>query len=170
MLDLVFGGRRLIFNSPLSVEAATARLERNVAVPAATTWWQPLAWRPSEKGSQSFIGLVDGGRFQISRLIPGRTMNRPWIAGQLSRAANGCRVDVRLKMPTFALVAYLPFVALGLFIAFSGFFVIAGVLLVTMPFIASTFEARKATRLLATVFQVGPSRSTAVDANLKPEA
>jgi hypothetical protein len=45
MLDLMFGGRKLIFESPLTLEEATRRLQNEIAV---------LEWRVYENRQQSF--------------------------------------------------------------------------------------------------------------------
>src|SRR5215831_4695255 len=114
MLDLVFGGRKLVLASPLSLEEATKRLQREITAPGVRAEWRrPMEWRMFEKRPQSFIGTFADSRFHMVRLIRGRGSIRPWIDGKLSRAVDGCLVEVRLKMPTLPIVAYLPFMVLG---------------------------------------------------------
>ena len=157
MLDLLFGGRRLIFKSGLSVEEATARLQREIAEPKR---------RIVENPPQSFIGTLADGRFHVARVQRGRRSSL-WIDGTLSRGAIGCHVDVRLKMPVFAVAACLPVMAFGLFFAL-GFFLLPGLVLVLAPVVIPITEARKATRLLATLFEAAPSRPIAVGRAIRP--
>ena len=163
MLDLIFGGRHLVFASPLSLEEATRRLEREIVPPRVQVEWRrPMEWRAFEKRPQSFIGTFADGRFHMVRLIRGRGSIRPWIDGMLSRAVSGCHVDVRLKVPAIAIVACLPFMALGVFaLPFKGLFALGGLLMVVAPGIAWSIEARKATTMLAALFESAPSRSIA---------
>ena len=163
MLDLVFGGRDLVFASPLSLEEATRRLHREIAPSGVrAAWRRPMEWRMFEKRPQSFIGTFADGRFHMVRLIRGRGSIRPWIDGQLTRAVNGCLVHVRLKMPALAIVAYLPFMLLGVFALFSvGVFVLWGLLVVLAPGIVWSIEARRGVTMLAALFEAEPSRSIA---------
>src|SRR5689334_4623342 len=95
MLGLLVG-RNLIFESPLSLEEATTRLQREIAAPE---------WRVYENRQQSFIGTLANGRFHMVRLVRGKNSFRPMIDGQLTPAMNGCRVDVRLKLPATSIFA-----------------------------------------------------------------
>jgi hypothetical protein len=162
MMDLFFGGRRLVFESPLTLEDATKRLQNEIAAPK---------WRVYENRRQSFIGTFADGRFQAIRLVGGKNSFRPMIDGRLSASANGCRVDVRLKMPAVAVVACVLFVTVGVTImsvalsraAATGnplarYFALLGSLMFGMPLVLPTVEARKAARILATIFQSEPVR------------
>ena len=160
MLDLLFGGRHLVFASPLTLEETSTRLERDLTTPTATKWWWALRSRAAEQRPPSFHGTFADGRFQMSPLINGRRSIRPWIVGTLSRAATGCRVDVRLKMPTLAVVAHIPFMIIGaLFAFYGGFFAVLGLLLVLAPIFNATIVARKSTELLTGLFEAKPSHS-----------
>jgi hypothetical protein len=161
MLDLLFGGRHLVFESPLTLEETSARLERDLTTPAANKWWRALGSRGSEQRPSSFRGTFGDGRFQMSPLINGRRSIRPWIVGTLSRAATGCRVDVWLKMPTLAVVAHIPLMIIGaLFAFYGGFFAVLGLLLVLAPIFNAMIVGRKSTELLSGLFEAKPSHST----------
>lgn len=166
MLDLVVGGRHLILESRLSLEEATRRLEREITAPTAKLW-RAMEWRAWEKRTQSFIGEFADGRFHMIRLLrEERGRIRPWIDGRLSRVADGCRVDVRLKMPASAIVVCLPFMVLGAAIIASVRFLglpglAIGLVMALTPIIVSILEARKATEMLGALFESKPSRSVA---------
>jgi hypothetical protein len=163
MLDLVFGGRNLVFASPLSLEEATKRLQREITPPGVRAEWRrPMEWRMFEKRPQSFIGTFADGRFHMVRLVRGRGSIRPWMDGKLSRAFHGCSVEVRVKMPALAIIAYLPFMLLGLFALFSfGVLALWGLLVVLAPGIVWSMEARKGTTMLASLLEAEPSRAIA---------
>jgi len=157
MIDLVFRGRQLTFNSPLSLEEATTRLQRELTPPTVAPWRQSMEYRIFEKRPQSFIGTLSDSRFHMVRLLRGRGSIRPWIDGTLSRAGNGCRVDVRVKMSTLGIIACVPVMVLGtLILAFASFFVVfmlPGLLMVLAPIVVASLEAGKATRMLAALFE-----------------
>jgi hypothetical protein len=146
--------------SALSLEEATTRLERELVPPAVKAEWRrPMEYRAFEKRPQSFIGTFAHGRFHMVRLVRGRGSNRPWIDGQLSRTVNGCRVDVRLKVPRFAIVVCIPFAVLGLLaLLLGGFFGLWGLAVIAAPAIGWNIEARKAENLLAALFESKPLR------------
>ena len=178
MFDLLFGGRHVTFESPLRMEEATLRLQRDIANPE---------WRPFENRPQSFFGTFADGRFHMQRLIRGRNAFRPVIDGRLSPAVNGCRVDARLKLPATGVFACVLLLAIGVtmlwfaiphaiglvtrdptFVVTDFTVVLLWLLLiapgmVVMPAVHTIIEARRATRLLARVFSSSPdnfSRST----------
>jgi hypothetical protein len=163
MLDLLFGGRHLVFESPLTLEEATGRLQNEIAVPE---------WRVYENRRQSFIGTFANGRFHMVRLVHGKNSFRPMIDGQLSPAMNGCRVDVRLKLPPVAVVACALFLVIGVSMILLAlpqavathdlhFFALLGPLMLVMAVVVPIAEARKAERTLASLFQSEPSRFVA---------
>ena len=162
MLDLVFGGRSLVFASPLSLEEVTTRLQREIVPPTIRAEWRrPMEWRMFDKRPQSFIGTFADGRFHMVRLERGRGSVRPWIDGRLSRTVNGCLAEVRLKMPALAIGAYLPFMVLGVLALFTiGVLALAGLLILLAPVIVWNSEAQKATALLADLFESQPTRPT----------
>jgi hypothetical protein len=166
MLDLVFGGRNLIFESPLSVEEATARLHHDIAAPE---------WRVYENRQQPFIGTFADGRFHVARRVRGKNSFRSMIDGQLSPSVNGCRVNVRLKLPAVAVVACALFITIGAGLGtiavphvmaardpITGLFGLIGPLMLLTAAVAPILEARKATRLLGSTFQSEPSRAASV--------
>jgi hypothetical protein len=166
MLELLFGGRHLVFESPLTFEEATQRLERELTAPTANKRWRAMGWRASEQRPPSLHGTFADDRFQMSPLINGRRSLRPWIVGTLSRAAIGCRVDVRLKMPTLAVVVHIPFMIVGaLFAVYVRFLALPGLLLVLAPILISTLVAQKSTELLAKLFEAKPSRAASLTAD-----
>ena len=96
MFDVLYPGRRLVIDSPLSVEEVTHRLGREVAAPAIT--------RPSrEKRTQSFEGTFANGDFSFIRLVRGQNSFRPWMKGRVSAQAAGTRIDVHLQLHWFVL-------------------------------------------------------------------
>ena len=163
MLDLLSGGRNLHFESPLTLDEATRRLQNEIAAPE---------WRVYEDRQQSFVGTLANGRFHMIRLVRGKNSFRPMIDGQLSPAVNGCRVDVRLKLPAAAVAACAVFVAIGVTMmavalpraaanadVFTGYFALLGALMPVIAVVVPAIEARKAARLLATLFQSESSPS-----------
>jgi hypothetical protein len=160
MLDLLVGGRKLVFESPLSLEDATRRLQQEITPSGVRAEWRrPLEYRVFEKRPQSFIGTFADGRFHMVRLVRGRGSIRPWIDGQLARAVNGCRVDVRLKLPTLAFISCVPFLLFAMLALYAGgVLALWGVFVIVAPVIMWNMEAQKAERLLADLFQSQPSR------------
>ena len=165
MLDLLFSGRRLVFESALSLEEVTQRLQREVAPPK----WQLIETRP-----HLFEGTFSDGRFSMARKVGGRNSFRPMIEGQLSRGPRGARVDVQLKLHPAIVIFCAVLFSIGALvvagIAASGFSMadvtpqhLPPMVVVPVVFIAFLFapgvEARKATRLLAALFEAEPSRS-----------
>lgn len=162
MLDLVFG-RRLVFESPLTREDLVTRLEQQVAPPRLLS---------TERGPQLFEGSVAEGRFQMMRSARGRNSFRPVISGEVSSMAPGARVDVRLGLHPAVIgvcgilllagalagsIAIPEYVATG---ASPGMAFVLGLAAVFSAFaIAAAMEARKATRLLAALFEAEPETS-----------
>jgi hypothetical protein len=89
MLDLLFPGRSVTFESALSLEDVTQRLQQEIAAPA---------WPIFDRRTQNFEGSFAGGRFRMRRIIKDRRSVNLMIKGQVSRAAAGTRVDVHLQM------------------------------------------------------------------------
>ena len=161
MLDLVFRGRNLVFDSPLTLEEAARRLQTEIAAPD---------WRLYENRQQPFVGTFTNGRFHMVRLVRGKNSFRPMIDGQLSPSMNGCRVNVRLKLPAVAVVACALFVVMGVTMMavalpqaavtnnpFTTYFALLGPLMLAMALVVPIVEARKAAQILATIFQSEPS-------------
>lgn len=159
MLDLVFG-RRLVFESPLAPEDLVTRLAQQVAAPRLFS---------REKGPQLFEGTIAEGRFRIMRSVRGRNSFRPVISGAVTAGGGGARVDVRLRLHpiVLGLCAILLLVnAMAVAIAIpeylatgtsQGMVLMFGLAAVFTAFaMAAVMEARKATRMLAALFQARP--------------
>jgi hypothetical protein len=165
MFDVLYPGRRLIIDSPLSVEEVSQRLAHEVAPPA-------MELRFREPRPQRFEGTFAGGQFSFVRLVRGRNSFRPWMKGRLSPQPNGSRLDVHLQLNMLVLV-------FGLVLA-----VVAGTIaalaapelpvITNSPLIArvlamaaivvlfaalGNLEARISTRLLETVVGATPGES-----------
>lgn len=160
MIDLVFG-RRLTFHSPLTSEDLAARLGREVAPPTLF---------PRSKGPQAFEGTVADGRFRMMRSVRGRNSFRSLISGTVSPGGRGARVDVRLQLHPAVLIfcalfllvaAAIASIAIPEFLATGSspglIFVIAVTLVFVLFAIVATVEARKATRMLAALFESQPA-------------
>ena len=162
MLDLIFG-RRLVFETPLTREDLVTRLEQQVAPPRLFS---------TEKGPQLFEGTVAEGRFQMMRSVRGRNSFRPVISGEVSSLTPGARVDVRLGLHPVAIgvcgilllvgalagsIAIPEYVATGA--SPSMVFVLGLAAVLTAFAIAAVREARKATRMLAALFEAEPEAS-----------
>ena len=89
MLDLLYPGRKVVFDSPLTVDEVTRRLQREITPPAAP-------WRDTRQ--QLFEGTFASGRFEMARLVRGRNSFRTVMKGLISQAPAGARVDVRLQL------------------------------------------------------------------------
>ena len=126
-----------------------------------------MEYRIFEKRPQSFIGTFADGRLHMVRLVRGRNSIRPWIDATLSRAGNGCRVHVRLKMPTLAIVAFIPAFIVGalalIFAAYYTILMLPALAIFAAPFIAASLEAGKATRMLAALLESEAKASQAVN-------
>jgi hypothetical protein len=163
MIDLVFG-RRLVFQSPLATADLIARLQREVAPPRLFS---------TNKGSHLFEGTVADGRFQMMRSVRGRNSFRPVISGAVSPAANGARVDVRLRLHpvvtglcavfllvggTVASIAIPEYVETG---SSPGMvFMLALAAVFTLFAISAGVEARKARGMLVALFEAEPAAPT----------
>lgn len=165
MFDVLYPGRRLVIDSPLSVEEVTQRLGREVAPRA-------MELRFREPRQQRFEGTFADGQFSFVRLVRGRNSFRPWMKGRLTRGPAGTRVDVHLQLHPLVLV-------LGLFFAVVASTVAALAapdlpVVTTSPLTArvlamaavvfvfaalGTVEARTSTRLLRTVVGATPDGS-----------
>jgi len=173
MLDLLFGGRSLIFESRLSVEDATMRLQREITTPE---------WRMRENRRQLFMGTFADGRFRIFRLASSRNSFKPTIDGTLSAAVNGCHVNARLKMAPMDRFSFGLLTAVGVTLLLFGLQAVitlvdpAGAvteatvvellalfmapLMLVGPLVTLFVETRKATRTLAALLESQPARST----------
>ena len=159
-MDLVFG-RRLVFVSSLTREDLVTRLEQQVAPPRLFS---------TEKGPQPFEGTVAEGRFQMMRSVRGRNSFRPVISGAVTSSGHGARVDVRLQLHplvmgicAFVLLigAMAGSIAIPEYVATGGspglVFVLGLAAVFTVFAIAAAMEARKATRMLAALFEAEPA-------------
>jgi len=157
MLDLLFGGRKLMFESPLNLQEATTRLQQDLAAPE---------WRVYENRQQAFVGALADGRFHLMRLVRGKHSFRPMIDGQMSPTVNGCRITARLTLPPGAVVACVLFLVVGVTMfsvalaqiltaggpsSFAKYFLVLGPTLILISVVVPIVEARTATRLLGTV-------------------
>lgn len=161
MFDVLFPGRKLVFETPLSVDELTRRLEREVAPPA-------MEWR--ERRPQLFEGTFVDGQFSFLRLVRGRNSFRPWVKGRVLPGSRGSRIEARLRMSPVVLV-------FGVLLALVGG-TIAAVAAPSIPVVGGSslavrvlvfgavallfaalgnFEARVTTRLLETVVGTKPT-------------
>jgi len=168
MFDVLYPGRRLVINSPLSVEEVAQRLGRDVTSPVM---------RPQlrDRRQERFEGTFADGQFSIIRRVHGRNSFRPWMKGRLSAQPAGTRIDLHVQLHLFVLI-------FGVILA-----IIAGSIaaiaapelpvvtnsplmarLLAMALIAVIFaalgriEARTATRLLEKVVGATPGESRRV--------
>lgn len=162
MFDLLFRGRRVVFDSPHGVAEAQARLAHEVAAPA----WSMRR----DQRTQLFEGTVSDGRFEVVRRVQGRNSFRPMIEGQLSPSAGGSRIEVRLRMSPAVLVLLAILLGVGGLVASVAAFdllarnevVTAALVILAVPAVAFAVlglagsEARRATRMLAGVFDAEP--------------
>lgn len=160
MLDLVFG-RRLVFETRLTRDDLMTRLQREVA---------PRRLFTRDKGPQLFDGSVADGRFQMMRSVRGRNSFRPVISGAVTSSGHGARVDVRLQLHpvvvgvcAFMLLvgAMAGSIAIREYVATGGspglVFVLGLAAVFTAFAAAAAMEARKATRMLAALFEAEPA-------------
>jgi hypothetical protein len=166
MIDLIWG-RALVFESRLSADEITKRLQREVA---------PATWQRYETRRQLFLGTFADGRFRMMRLVRGKNSFRPLIEGHLSPASTGVRIDVRLKLHPVVLIFCSALFLVGVFTAsialpeafasgasVQAFVIVLAVALAVLGTLAIVrFEANEATRLLAGLFeaQAGSSRGS----------
>lgn len=145
-LELLYPGRPLVLDSPLSAEELTRRL------------------------AAAFEGTCVDGRLRVMRRVRGRNSFRPVVEGHIRRAPPGSRLDVRLQLhplvlafgAVFALVA-------GTIAALAApdIPVVGGspllVRLLAMAAVAfvwallASIEARSSTRLLARLAETQPT-------------
>lgn len=90
MFDLLYPGRTVVFDSALSVAEVTRRLEKEVSPPRVNPFW--------DRRQQLFEGTFANGHFHMMRLVHGRQSFRPVLDGQLSPAASGTHVAVRMQL------------------------------------------------------------------------
>jgi hypothetical protein len=163
MIDLLFRGRRLVFESSLSREEVTARLQREVA---------PATWQWRKTSRQLFEGTFADGRFHMIRVVRGRNSFRPVIEGQIVPQPHGVRIDVQLRLHPLVVIicgVLFTFGAGVAVIAVSEYLstrepspqlFVAGLmaLVFSVFLVAPGVEAAKSTRLLANLFQSTPRR------------
>ena len=162
MLDLLFPGRSVAFESALSLEEVTRRLQQEIAAPA---------WPIFDRRTQIFQGQFADGRFWMKRIVKGRNSFNLLIKGEVSRAAGGTRVDARLQLQplvlallaVFALIAsQIASIAAPEFLPIPGAGVAGGVgavlLIVALCAAVSNFEARRTLQLLSGVFGAPPTK------------
>ncbi len=89
MIDLFFPGRSVTFDTSLTPEEVTHRLQQDITPPA-----RPFLDRRTEH----FQGTFASGRFQMMRIVKGRNSFNPVIRGQLSQAAGGTRIEAQLQL------------------------------------------------------------------------
>lgn len=164
MIDLLFRGRRIAFDSPHGVAEAQARLAREVAAPA---WGMRR-----EQRTQLFVGTVADGRFKVARLVQGRNSFRPLIEGQIAPSPGGSRIEVRMRLSPAVLVLLIILLGVGGLVASvaasellaKNETVTAALVVLAVPALAigmlalAGSEAKRATRLLAGVFEAEPRR------------
>lgn len=163
MLDLLFRGRPLVFETGLGVDEVTRRLAREVV---------PPKWQFRETRTQLFEGTFSDGRFHMVRLVRGRNSFRPLIDGSVKPGPKGARVDVVLRLHPLVLGLCAVLFGLGALVATvaaaeslttrtmsPGALIGAGFMLMFVVFLVATVvEAGTATRLLAKLFEAEPSR------------
>ena len=162
MLDLV-AGRHLTFETPLAFEEITRRLQQEVVRPT----WIPFNNRPN-----LFEGKFADNRFRMVRLVNSRSKPAMVILGEVTRAAAGTRVDVRLRMHRGAIVGCVLqlLVAIGLMFLVLPSAIADGSLaqalvipvVLTLIYVAyglvSRSEAQKVTTMLSRLFETEPRR------------
>jgi hypothetical protein len=145
MVELLYSGRSITLVSPLGVEALTRRLE------------------------QAFDGTFVNGRVDMMRRTRGRNSFRMVLEGDMSPAASGSRLDLRLRLHRVILVAGALFALIAGTIAaiaapeipfVGGSPLLARVLAMTAVAVAfavlASVEARIAIRLLSAVAEATP--------------
>jgi VIT1/CCC1 family predicted Fe2+/Mn2+ transporter len=145
-LELLYPGRPLVLDSPLSAEDLTRRLEA------------------------AFEGTCVDGRLRVMRRVRGTNSFRPLVEGHLRRAPRGSRLDVRLRLHPVVLAFGAVFATgagLAAAVAAPEIPMAAGspllALVLAMAAVAFLFallgaiEARTSTRLLATLAQATPA-------------
>lgn len=89
MIDLLFTGRSVTFETSLTPEQVTHRLQQDITAPARPFF---------DRRTQRFQGTFEGERFQMMRIVKGRNSFNPVIRGQLSRVAGGTRIEAQLQL------------------------------------------------------------------------
>jgi hypothetical protein len=175
--------RQLTLESPLDLEAVRSRLIDRLVARAglvdsifrgADALSDPVAEKPE---GIRFVGTVSLEAFELMRWTPYRNSVRPSLQGNLRRNGEGTTVDVRMRMPPFALIAVL---AWGLVVGAAVFARISGIdlefrvetllpialtlLVISLFPLIANWEVRKAKVGLATVVEAvnaGDHRSMA---------
>ena len=89
MIDLLFTGRSVTFETSLTPEEVTNRLQQEITAPA-----RPFV----DRRTQRFQGTFDSGRFQMMRIVKGRNSFNPVVRGQLAGVAGGTRIEAQLQL------------------------------------------------------------------------
>ena len=89
MIDLFFPGRSVIFETSLTPEEVTHRLQEEITAPARPFF---------DRRTQHFQGTFADGRFHMLRIVKGRNSFNPVITGQLSPMAGGTRIEAQLQL------------------------------------------------------------------------
>lgn len=89
MIDLFFPGRSVRFETSLTPEEVTHRLQQEITAPARPFF---------DRRTQHFQGTFADGRFHMLRIVKGRNSFNPVITGQLSPMAGGTRIEAQLQL------------------------------------------------------------------------
>jgi hypothetical protein len=162
MIDLLYRGRHLLLESPLTPDEATHRLQREISAPS---------W-PARPTAGLFVGTFADGRFRMSRAVSGRNSFRMTIEGTVTQGPRGTRIDARMKLHPAVAIFLLGWGACaGAFAALAVVDLLrrgpVGLHMTMLAFpaacavfaLVTVFEARKAARLLESLFEA-PSVSS----------
>ena len=162
MLDLVFG-RRLTFETPLAYEEITRRLQHEIA---------PPTWFSFKEKRHLFEGHFADNRFRMIRFVNSRSKPATVIVGEVARAGERTRVNVRLRVHrgTLVLCTVLLLAAIAMTSLVLPSMIAAGnvtpalvipavLTLIYAAFaLVSRIEAQKVTTLLSGLFETEPRR------------
>ena len=160
MMDLFFPGRSVTFETSLTAEEVTHRLQQDITEPARPFF---------DRRTQRFQGTFAEGRFLMMRIVKGRNSFNPVIRGHLSSVAGGTRIDAQLQLhplvigflAIFTVVASrLASIAAPELLAMPAAGLVGGVgalLLLVLLFAAiANFEAGKTLKILSAVIGTHP--------------
>jgi hypothetical protein len=154
---------RCSFRTALSPQEALLRLSRIVGPPQSR--WQAIEAGPARQLREPFVGIIDGERFRIRRVIDYRNNFLPVISGKIAPDRTGSRVDIVVKLKPAVAVAMILWLGAMSFAAAAAVWQsvqigevkglaalllpIFGFVLVAIAFVP---EKRKALKLLAETF------------------